>query len=86
MGKCILGFGLILIVLLILTHGGLGVIFGLVGGAVGLVMGVVGAAFGIVAGLFGALVGVAATLFALALPLVIIVLLVAGVVRLFKLV
>lgn len=84
MGKVILGFALIFIALLILVNGGLAAVFGIAGGILGLITGIVGAVFGVVAGLFGAFVGVAATAFGLAMPLIIIVLLVAGVVHLFK--
>ena len=86
MGKIIFGIGLIFVGLLVLAHGGFAMIFGLIGGVVGLVTGIVGAVFGVAAGLFGAVIGVAATIFGLALPLIIVVVLVAGVVHLFKLV
>lgn len=77
---------LVLVLLSALVNGGLGILFGLIGGIVGLIFGIAGAVLGAVAGILGAIVGAAAGLVALAVPVLAVVLMVMGVVYLFKLV
>jgi hypothetical protein len=83
-GKLIFIAGLLIVVLLCAGLEGFGVIVGLIGGLVGLVVGIIGAVIGVIVGILGAIVGVAASLCVLAAPLLVAILITAGIFRLLR--
>ncbi len=85
-GKLILVAGLLFVVLLCAGLEGIGVLMGLIGGLIGLVAGIIGAVIGLVMGILGAIVGIIATVGVLAAPLLVVVLIVAGIGYLLKIV
>ena len=82
MGKFILLSLTVLILLLFVGGGG----FGLACGLLGLIGGLMGMAVGLVAGLFGAVFGIAAGLIGAFMPLIVVVLIIAGIVNLVRLI
>ncbi len=72
----------LMITILCLAGGSLGFL----GGLIGLITGIVGAVVGILAGIFGALVGVAAGILGALMPVIFLILIVAGIIQLIKLI
>jgi len=73
---------LIFIGFCILATGGFGIIIGLLAGIFGIIGGLIGGLIGLIGGLVGALFGVVFGALGLLVPLIIIVLIIAGVVHL----
>lgn len=71
-------FILIMVVIGVFCGGGLGLVGGVIGGIAGIVGGIIAGIFGIVAGILGAIAGIFGALFGLLLPVLIVVALVVG--------